>query len=131
MLFEISCVQLTSDLRRTPVLAANQTGGAQPLKAHLIFAPLVEKYLAKGGLQLFIFLQRPGVAAQVVAEWAGFVRRYVLQLRKGQPGIEQNIQRLPHEIRLAAEQIYQFPNLRRRLQRAIMLCHYSGFQMDE
>ena len=23
-----------------PVLAANQTGGAQPLKAHLVFAPL-------------------------------------------------------------------------------------------
>src|SRR5262245_50869174 len=120
MLFEISGVKLASDLRRTPVLAANQTGGAQPLKAHLVFALIAEKYLAQGVLQPFIFLKRPGVTAQVIAERAGFVRRYVLQFRQSQPGIEQNIQRLPHEIRLSAEQICQFPNLRRCLQRAIM-----------
>jgi len=30
-----------------PVLAANQTGGAQPLKEHLVFAPIAEKYLAQ------------------------------------------------------------------------------------
>ncbi len=112
MLLEISGVKLTSDLRRMPVLAANQTGGAQPLKAHLVFAPLAEKYLAQGVLQPFIFLQRPGVAAQVIAERAGFVRRHALELRQSQPGIEQNIQRLPHEIRLSAKQICQFPNLR-------------------
>jgi hypothetical protein len=61
MLVEISGVKLASDLRRMPVLAANQTGGEQPLKAHLVFASLAEKYLAQGVLQLFIFLQRPGM----------------------------------------------------------------------
>ena len=40
MLVEISVVKLAPDLRRMPVLAANQTEGV---------------------LQLFIFLQRPGM----------------------------------------------------------------------